>query len=206
MGFFQKLKNKFVATIMALGSMLGIQYARPPVLDHSPPPIEIKLPAQASPSPTQDSSVDKYPEVTLGKINATQYQIDSFINPGNAQANYVLKTKCLKNKILDGTFTETNGLSNSQIWDVLSSNKITTGVVFFYGTWTQNYVYKTMGYDVGDGNIYANSFYIDTPALFGSMELHESEGHQQGFHHYNVFATSLPYQLNDFFDECVTEK
>lgn len=204
---FQRLKNRFVAGFIAVTSALGVQYARPPVLEHSPPPIEIQLP---SPTPSKETTGEiKFPEyksgIKLGKISAAQDQINSIINPGHIYADEVWRSDCLEDKIIGAKFTETNGLTNVQILDVVNHSAPTVGVVFFYGTYMQNYVWKTMGYENGDGNVYANSFYIDEPKEFGSLELHEIAHDPLGFRHDGVFATSIPYQFNNFFDECVSK-
>lgn len=196
---FQKLKHKIAVAFLALASALGIQVHRPPVIEHQAP---VTLPAVVTPVQTAHSSV---PKITLGPVTnedgspATPAQM-AMATKSVEEANELLRSESFRRKVLDGKFTETNGLTNSQIYDILVARPITIGIQFFYGSRMQNYVWKTMGIDKGDGIVYANTFYIDTPELLGSLYMHEGEGHGQNFHHYDIAETSVPYQFNDFFD------
>ena len=199
----KKIKNWFHGTWISLTMALGVQYVRPPVMDDVKPPIE----AQASPTPTPievqpPTQVQaKVPQMKIKFIRGATDEEIIFIRKGIDDANKVLASDWFKVQVLKASFTETNGLTNGQIYNKLAERPIEVGIEMFYGSWKQNYIYKTMGYDIGDGVVYMNRFYVDTAPVVGSLSTHEGEGHGQGFHHYGVFATSVPYTWNDIIEE-----
>ena len=74
----------------------------------------------------------------------------------------------------------------------------------FDGSYMQNYVYRTVGYDIGDGTVYMNRHFVDSSSIAASNILHEI-AHELGFHHDQVKATSIPYGLNNAWDLCSKE-
>ena len=88
MGFLTKLKNKLASIITTIAIALGIQVARPPVIDHSPPPPEIIISAP-TPAPIDHVSLDL---IALTSIQAAKDQKDNIIIPGNDQLNAFLDT------------------------------------------------------------------------------------------------------------------
>lgn len=216
----KSFRNKIHAAWISALSLLGVyQYQRPPTLDHNPTPTEIAdTISQASPTPSPVASstpiptpapvaLSGKPQMVLTQIKgATDAEIVQ-IKKGVELANAVLASDWFKTKVLAENFTETNiwdsdvELSNEQIYNHIAEKPIQVAVQMFYGTWRQNYIYKTMGYDIGDGVTYMNRFYVSTAPVMGSLQTHEAEGHGQGFHHYGVFATSIPYKWNDLIEE-----
>lgn len=190
-----RLKRWFASIGIFFGTLFGYQYARPPVLET---PTTIPAP---SPSPSHDEPTH-YPEMVLDEVrNATPEQAE-LARKAVILGEAILKNDCFEMQILKAKFTETNDLTNGQIYHLYIGTKLHVKVEFFYGTFMQNYVYKTMGYDVGDGVVYANSFYIDTPELLVSLIFHE-KAHDLGFHHYGVMDTSAPYTMNRISEACL---
>lgn len=180
---------------------LGVQYARPPVMDTNPPIAH----ASPTPVPVEEVSPLDAPHMQVGQIlNATDAE-KSLVSQSFDLANAVLASDCFKSKVLAAHFTETNNLSNEEIYALLKSKPIAVNVSFFNGSWYQNYVSKTMGYDIGDGTAYVNRFYVSTSLVLASLETHEAEGHGQGFHHYGDKPPSVPYQFNNFIESCAKE-
>lgn len=114
----------------------------------------------------------------------------------------VTKSDCYKESTLSFNFTETKGLSNATIYKEFVNQPLTINIQFFYGTWAQNHWYRTMGYDIGDGVVYANTYFIETPDDLGSLDLHET-AHKLKFSHSSpADYSSVPYGQNTLFDKC----
>lgn len=200
----KKLKNWFHGAWISLTMALGVQYVRPPVLDTNPPPI-IHAQADHSEGPVVSPQAAHVPQMILKEIRGATNDELEMIKKGFNDANIILKSECFHQKVITGKYTEDNGQTPGQIWKHISENPIEVSAEMFYGTRMQNYVYKTMGYDIGDGTVYMNRFYVDKPFTVMSLSTHEGEGHGQGYHHYGVFSTSIPYQWNDFIEACYKE-
>lgn len=185
------LKSKILALLAGVG--VAYQVSRPPEMETHDKVIEIDK------SPT---FYGNKPEVLLtGTINAKPEEV-KLINEAIKLSNTVMATECFRNAILDGKFTETNGLTNTQIYDLIASKKMSVKVQMFTGNFYQNYIAKTMGIDKGNGIVYINRFFVKDADEMASLILHEAEGHGQGFHHYDVKSTSVPYSLNSIYDKC----
>lgn len=202
--------KKYIATAVAV-SAIGVQVMRPAIMDTSQGDI-----SAIKSSPTLVLPVDinyaSYPKVSLGEITGASSKEIEMVKKATDYDNQVLQSECAKKAVMNASFTERNigdtkaQLSNPEIWDLLVKHPITFKVNIFTGSWWQNHISKTMGYDIGDGVVYMNRYYVDDAKTIGSLILHEAEGHGQGFHHYGVMATSIPYKWNDFFDLCVGMK
>lgn len=202
------LKKKIVAAWLGILSAIGVgQYSRPPVMDDVKPPIEITAeptpaPVVVIPEPASQVPIEiKRPRIEIKSIRGATAQEIVMIEKGFEMANLVLASDWFKGRVLSAVFTETNGLTNQQIYDKLASDPIRVDVEMFTGTRWQNYVSKTMGYDIGDGVVYMNRFYVEDAETVGSLSTHEGEGHGQNFRHDFVKATSVPYQWNDLIEE-----
>lgn len=187
--------KSFKSKILALLAGLGVAYQvqRPPEMEHIEKPIAVEKPEIIETS---------RPEINLAGMIGQTPEEARMITEAIKSANAVMRTECFRNSILDGKFTETNGLTNSQIYNLIASKKVNTKVKMFTGSFTQNHVYKTMGYDIGDGITYANRYFVKDADMLASLIMHEAEGHGQGFHHYNAKNTSVPYSLNSIYDKC----
>lgn len=210
---FKKIKQWLAVVAASLG--IGYQVQRPPVMETTPPPIlstERPSPTPAvvpvvvaTPPPAQvNPSVQKKPKMILGKITGATDDEVKMIRQAIDNANKIMASDCFMNRILEAKFTETNKLSNSQIWNLLSEKPIKIGAEMYDGSWKENYVWKTMGYDIGDGVVYMNRFFVEDALTISSLSTHEAEGHGQGFRHDNEDAmeTTVPYKLNDFIESC----
>lgn len=195
-----RLKNWFVGAALTIASAVGIHHVQPTTLEDHTPPIVVVGPTPA-PTPISGQGSSKLPKMILGKITNASDQEIIMIKTAIMKANDYLATESFRASVLGAHFTEANGLSNEQIYSLLASKPIVIGVSMFDGTLKQNYFYKTMGLDRGDGVVYANRHFVEDAETMASLMIHEAEGHGQGFHHYNVKSSSVPYQFNDFIDQ-----
>lgn len=197
------LKNKIIALLFAIGIGGTWQYNRKPIFEHH---------TGAKPTVERISPNFSLSDQTGLVEGAISNQDGSPIAPEQAEmasvsfaeSKAILSSECFKTETLAAPFTETNGLTNGQILDLYVSKPITVGIQFFYGTWYQNYISKTEGFDEGDGICYVNTFYIDNADDLSSLELHET-GHALGFSHVNPpeDQTSIPYFMNKIHDDCL---
>jgi hypothetical protein len=142
------------------------------------------------------------PFILLGDVTGATSAEETMIVAGIALANQTMATDCFKNEVLSASWTETNGLSQQQIWDKLCSGPVGVDVDMYTGSWYQNHVTHTIGYEDEPGVVHMNRYYVDTAYMVADNVVHEAEGHSQGFSHYQVKATSVPYGLNQAFEAC----
>lgn len=192
-----RFKRFFKRIGFGLAALVGIQYARPPVVeDHTPPIVVVQQEV-----PHEDTPTGK-PFMMIESITGTTADESKMIVRAVDIANEVMASECFKNRILKTKFTETNGLSNEQIFQKLAKNAITIDVEMFEGDWWDNYFYKVVGIDKGTGVVFMNRFFVKDVLTAASLSIHEAEGHGQGFTHYGTHLTSVPYQMNRIFEEC----
>lgn len=191
-----KLKRWSIAAWLTILSALGIQYQRPATLEHVKPVV-------VNPTPTPIANKTGKPVIRVGTVTSKASEKE-MIKLGFEYAGIIAASECFKDRVLNAKFTENKVLSNQQIYNLFSSKEVVTDFSMFDGSFMQNYVWKTQGLDVGDGVVYANRFYIQNAIDVGDLILHEALGHGMGFSHKGVKATSVPYQLNNFYRECLT--
>jgi hypothetical protein len=173
---------------------------------HHYQPTTIEKVAAIGPTPTPIVQNIKpsnlTPKITLGTVDSNPEEKPMIVEAVE-YVNDVIASDCFKKEVLNAKFTETNGLTNDQIFATFQGAIPPIAVTMFDGTWKQNYVYKTIGYeDEGFPNtVFQNRYFVDNAKDSGSNILHEV-AHVLGFHHYDVFATSVPYQMNDFYYSC----
>ncbi len=143
-----------------------------------------------------------YPVLIVGKITGAESTEPTMIADGVKLANDTMKTSCFRDFVLSASWTETSGLSQAQIYDKLCSGPITVDVDMYLGTWYENHVSRTIGYEKEPGTVHMNRYYVNTAYMVADNLIHEGEGHSQGFRHDGVKATSVPYGLNDAFEAC----
>ncbi len=143
-----------------------------------------------------------YPEIIVKATTGTIGDEQAMIAAGVALANATMKTACFRDFVLAAKWTETEGLTQAQIWQKLCSGPVSVSVEMYLGSAYQNYVTKTIGYEDEPGEVHMNRFFVDTAYEVASNIIHEAEGHTQGFSHYGVKSTSVPYGLNDAFEAC----
>ena len=190
----------FKRIIAAVAIALGIQVARPPIIENKvPTPI-----VEPTHSPSLPAITGNRPRLILGEITGATDKEKVMVAQAVSNDSHILASDCFKNKVLSAKFTETNGLTNEQIYATFAENVIVVNVEMFTGNFRQNYIYKTVGVDIGDGVVYANRFFANTVEVLQSLIPHEV-AHGKHFHHYDVKRTSVPYQFNDFVEECSKE-
>lgn len=213
-----KFNKKLAALALVLTSGLVYQSHRKPTMDTTKTVIEVRK--LTAPRKLEDFNVviptplapTGKPQMIMSDVTGATSDEMTMLKTAEDEDNQVLSSDCFKNNVLNFPFTERNvddttaELTNQQIYDHISTKPVKYGVNVYDGTWWQRHVSKTMGYDIGDGVVYMDRYFADTPEIMGSLNLHEAEGHGQGFHHYYVFDTSIPYKFNDFFDLCLGKK
>jgi len=172
--FFKKLFSKSAATNTEVVAL--------------PPPV-----TNYSPTPT----------VTLGQVRgATDLEI-TMISQATKLLQGALKTAKFKELVLSTSFTETNNLTNEEIYEKLCANVLVVNVVMFTGSFRQNHIWRTVGLDTkGDDFVYANRYFVQDAKVLASLILHEM-CHGLGFGHYGEKSTSVPYRMNDIIEECM---
>lgn len=148
----------------------------------------------------------KFPALVVGTITGAETAELTMIADGVALANATMKTACFHDYVLSASWTETLGLTQSQIYDKLCSGPITVDVDMYTGSWYENHVTHTVGYENEPGTVHMNRYYVDTAYMVADNLIHEGEGHSQGFRHDGVKATSVPYGLNAAFEACSPTK
>lgn len=109
----------------------------------------------------------------------------------------VVLSSDFKEEVMKAKFTNTNGLSNEQIYKLYIETPFVVNVHMFSGSYWQNKVYHTVGYEAGDGYVHANRAFVWSAYVMCSLMLHELS-HTLGFHHdSSTEYTSIPYKMND---------
>ena len=143
-----------------------------------------------------------FPELAVKIITGATTAERTMIADGVGLANLTMKTPCFKAAVLSARWTETNGLSQAQIYDKLCSGTVSVDADLYTGSWYQNNVSHTVGYENEPGTVHMNRYFVDTAYMVADNLIHEAEGHSQGFSHYAVKSTSVPYGLNAAFEAC----
>jgi hypothetical protein len=221
-----------VRRVLRLALVLGLPIAAAcgghssiPLDDAATDPIDGAV-ADTTPTPTPDASPDAQPDtasdtaktdtavsppdatphgvpfIILGGITGATTAEEPMIKDGIALANQTMATTCFRDYVLKASWTETNGLTQQQIWDQLCSGPISVVVDMYMGSWYQNNVSKTIGYEDTPGIVHMNRYFVDTAYMVADNVIHEAEGHSQGFRHDGVKSTSVPYGLNAAFEKC----
>lgn len=180
--------------------------------DAGPTPSDAPAEARADAAPsdvsvadavsTADAAPKGVPYIVLGAVTGATAEEGPMIAEGVKLANQAMATACFRDFVLSASWTETNGLSQAQIWEKLCAAPVTVTVDMYLGSWYENHVSKTIGYEKEPGTVHMNRYFVDTAYAVADNIVHEAEGHSQGFSHYSVKATSVPYGLNDAFEAC----
>lgn len=176
-----------VLSVLSLGLY---QYARDPVFEHECENID-----------TISSSLISYPVLVKGSFSGKDYE-KALFNEAVENVNVIYSSQCFRDEVINAKFTNTNNLNNEQIYSQFVDHKLIANVSFFYGTFKQNYVWKTVGYVNGDGKIYVNRFYVKTADKLASNIMHE-KAHDIGFKHKtSTEYSSVPYSMNRIYKKC----
>jgi len=154
----------------------------------------------SKPKPTEEVHTPGVPHIIVSEIKGATPAEITMIHDGLKFLNNIIAGYEFKQKVLEAQFTETNKLSNAQIYEKFCSKVVTVKIVVYTGTWWANHVSKTIGYENEPGVIYVNRYFVNTSYLFADNLIHEGLGHSLDFSHYQTKSTSVPYQLNKIFE------
>jgi hypothetical protein len=154
--------------------------------------------------PAPSTTPELYPKVVLGNVQAFNSEKQNIIQAVEL-LNKVLASETFHQKVLNREFTETEGLTNAQIYDKFREKAVVIDINVFTGSYVQNHVYRTVGYETVPGVVNINRYFVSTPYQFADNIIHEAIGHSTGFSHLGLKSSSIPYQLNGIFEECVKE-
>lgn len=137
---------------------------------------------------------------TLGEIKgASQEQIRLAKDSFELFLQIILSPQ-FKDEILKSTFTSNNGMTNEEIYHHYLDSKATINIQFFYGSFYQNRIAKTVGYDLpNDDFVYVNKYFVNSRYELTSLISHEL-AHSCGFSHQSASeSTSVPYAFGRIF-------
>lgn len=170
--------------------------------------------ATATPSPSplvqgpSEPATSGVPVISVGQITGATPAEVAMIADGVKLINRSLAGPCIKQWVLAATYTENNGLSQAQIWDLITAHRVPVDVEMYTGDWKANHIAKTIGYenDPFDGVVHMNRYFVRTAYMVADNLIHEDKGHSPGFHHYGKFSTSEPYGMNYAFEGCYNQQ
>lgn len=139
--------------------------------------------------------------VLKGTTNASQSEIvllDWALNTANRK----LGSTCFKDAVLKASFTETKGTSQAQLYELLSKAPSELSVEIFDGSFWENHFSKTVAYEGTGAKIRLNRFFLRTPESIAATYVHERLGHGNGFSHFGIKKTSIPYGLQHAMENC----
>lgn len=120
------------------------------------------------------------------------------------EVNRVIRTQCFEDFFnSQKNITSSDGLTGLQIVNKIRTTKVKTTMSYYYKRFT-----RTVGYEKGDGKIYANRKYWDFFKLVDKVSnvAHEAT-HLMGFHHNGNNPKgnelSVPYLTNQAVEKCL---
>lgn len=147
-----------------------------------------------------------YPCIVAGKVVCLPHEA-AMVDAAFADLNRVLSSDVFERCVLSAAFTETNGLSNQQIYALaVDRSPLTVDFTMFNGTEEHNNVWLTMGYEDPRWPTvcFANRHFITNKELCASLILHETM-HLLGFTHRGVKRTSVPYTMNRIYENAAAQ-
>lgn len=183
---------RIVVAVIAFGGLLSCEPER--FVPNYPKAIVIR-----------DIQLSEFPSVELTMIKGTENELNQ-IRAGVLLLNAVYASQCFEREVLTREFTETNEMNNQEIYNLLRSGTIFVSVIMYTGSWAENNLWRTVGYvraNIPD-TVFQNRHFVTNEAEIARNLIHEI-AHLRGFNHYQVFATSVPYQMNDIWDICAGE-
>lgn len=129
----------------------------------------------------------------IGKIKCDKGEV-ALCDTAIKELNRIFNLKEFKDDVLNFKYSDgSNGI------DVLNNFRKQVNVVnisFFYGSFMQNKVYKTVGLDNGTGVVFVNRYFVDDVKTLTSLCAHEIS-HALGYSHQSAKDYySVPYTLN----------
>lgn len=147
----------------------------------------------------------QHPIVKLDSVKGTRAEVlEAAV--AVAHLNRVFASTCFEAQVLTREFTETAGLNNQEIYNQFRTGIIHVKLIFYTGSWIENRVMGIVGY-IRDGipnTVFQNRYFVHTANDIGRNLIHEI-AHLVGFNHYNIHATSIPYQMNEVWDHCTKD-
>lgn len=185
----KNMNKKLIAGSVVL-SALGFQYFKDPVMEHEGTQLDMV-----------SSSFVSYPMLVKGSFAGKSNESVLF-DEAVEKVNAIYGSECFREEVKNAKFTNTNNLNNDEVYLQFVNHRLLANVSFFYGTFKQNYIWKTVGYVNGDGRIYVNRFYVKSSDKLASNIMHE-KAHDVGFRHSSSTEySSVPYTMNRIFDKC----
>lgn len=158
---------------------------------------------EPSPSPSAEPSPPApTPQIGIRGLAGADRTERRMLRDGVAYANHVMADPCFAEAVMTSTFTEDRGMQPGEIWGLLSTHPVSVNLVLFMGSYQENRVWRTIGYEYTPDTVYMNRYFIQTASQVADNAIHEVEGHSQGFTHFGKKSTSVPYRLNQFFRRC----
>lgn len=145
-------------------------------------------------------NMKKHPVIHTGIIKNATAKEEIMIYDAIVLLQDILADPLFYDEVMAQKFTETNGLSNQEIYDLLCKNVLVANVSMFTGNWKQNFLWHTVGLDIGDGFVYANRYFVQDTKTLASLIMHEML-HGLGFSHHGVKYTSVPYTFNRIIEK-----
>lgn len=167
-------------------------------------PVE-SIPDQGIPNlPTHSPETDGsgIPSINLGKVYGNTTKEYNIILTALVHIRDVVYSDIFRELVLSAKFTNTNGKTNLEIYNMYANGIFVLNIAVFTGSFYQNRVTHTEGYENGDGYIHINRYFINDSLAYGSIMLHEL-AHQLGFSHESAIEySSVPYGMNEIFRIC----
>lgn len=181
------------------GEVESITLEIAPVPERAARSPELSLPAEFA-------TAAQHPSIAAGTIKCLPAE-HAMVTAAYALLNEVLSSQLFKAETLAAAFTETSGLTNQGIYDLaVSRSPIEVDFTMFTGTFMQNHVWKTHGYE--DSRYptvcFANRYFIKRADTCASLILHETM-HIVGFSHRQAKHGSVPYTMNRIFEKVARE-
>jgi hypothetical protein len=195
------MKNKTLLLCAVFTASIAFGFSR----GRAPEPVPSPTPSLVAPSPTPAPSLTQL--ITVRNIEGATASEITMIRAGEQFANEMVKKACFKQWVLSANYTETDGLSQAEVYNKIISTPMQVDVEMYTGTWKQNHVYKTVGWEADpfDGIVHMNRYFVKTARDVGDNLIHEDRGHSIGFHHYGNHATSEPYGMNYAYEGCANQ-
>ena len=191
------MKKTAIAAIILTAGLVG--FSR----NQTPAPVPT---ATTTPIPSVSYTPLLAPYIRVGLITGATAEETQMIRTGEALVNKVMATPCFKAQVLAARYTENNGMTQEQIWQTLISGPVLVNADMFTGSWTQNHISHTIGYEVERGTVHMNRYFVNSAYMVGDNLAHEGEGHSQGFGHDHIKSTSEPYGMNKAYEACAQQQ
>ena len=145
---------------------------------------------------------------TLGSVTCADDPETDMARQAVLLANTVLLSPCFERELLKSTLsTVPDGFTPDKVLATMRAGQTPLDVAFFTGTWWQDFVTKTIGYDdpAAPSVVHMNRYFVRTVAGAADNFLHEA-AHARGYKHSSAKdATSVPYTMNRIFEACMKE-